>query len=1067
MDVSKSSDSSISTTASASYDNNIKQDVDEDLYDDEIIPDNNFEDGYENSEIIELNDTSIDEDEEEFEENDKSTDSAQHNQGNTRGSGDTPAIVSNTTTALSVKVVLNKLTSTTYNTTFSGVNNCTVYYTLNGATPTTSSTKYTKAFIYDTSKTLKYFAVKANGECGVVLSMKLGEESTPYIVYKTPIKNKKQQVYISYTLPTTSIYYTTDGSTPTTTSTKYNAPIEVNNNTDLRFISAYGSITSNVYSYRMNAIKPVVTIKNLTDVRDNYQNITVKINKPGKIYYTRNGSQPNTSCNTWNNNTKVMISIKTQVQAILMDDEGFTSSVRFYQPDKIITPPVTAIRPITTLVNNVQRIQFSTNKLNCTVYYTTDGSNPLNSSTVKTAKNNDKINLNKNTRLKYYTQDDIQLYKSKVFNYKPVQHPDERPTITIFNASNIWNNGQQKIIIQSNQPGKFNITQYNQTQTPEETINNPGSFTTDTNTNIEVYMQYGDKYSKTINYNPHNGTKTVMNYTYSMEIPYESMWISLGNTKLYTSNQTFINNLNNGKYYFYNYRINTTTISNNAPVNENGVLLYKDGYNLVIKYYNRVYGDINTISISKLFNNNNITSIYAFNNNKRTKIVDMYFYNMEGGKIFFTRFISNHNPDMISKTEILTSEYQPEISFNTIQTYVLTNKLINTTILKSYMNLKDNYNTNVLKSYYGTYLTALSTIYFYDETSKFFADKLNIAFSRQQEAQILIGVHYTGITYMTTLDPTLGLSIWGNESNKLYFRLISTLMLSECERMALQASGQTTTSAFQIFYQSLNESTLNITYYEDNNTIQVIPSDDTEYKFIIELNTGIVWTYTSNFFETLIFGNPEYLKGATTIDGQGDCYHDERTDAFSMALRNLTNYIDAIGYRMGQENLEMMQEGLELSQSMSDEMVSFFEDWAGGTAITAGMTIVLASGGTMLPVVVGAAIVGMGIGLCLHAAGADEPSDMLNPYYWTQAAPTIIGSAIVPYGEIRSVAKGLQLLDKVGLPLFDEGRVILMSSIKINTYNSFIEMIEEESRGIFYSNAIDWGYSYFGLSIPE
>jgi hypothetical protein len=241
---------------------------------------------------------------------------------------------------------------------------------------------------------------------------------------------------------------------------------------------------------------------------------------------------------------------------------------------------------------------------------------------------------------------------------------------------------------------------------------------------------------------------------------------------------------------------------------------------------------------------------------------------------------------------------------------------------------------------------------------------------------------------------------------------------------------------------------MNITYYEDNNTIQLIPYDDDTYYFNIELDTGIVWTYTSNIIETWFLINPEYLKGATTLDKQGHCYHDERTDAFSNALRNLTNYIDAIGYRMGQENLEMMQEGLELSQDISDEMVSFFEDWAGGTAITAGMTIVLASGGTMLPVVVGAAIVGMGIGLCLDAAGADEPSDMLNPYYWTQAAPTIIGSAIVPYGEIRSAAKGLQLLKKVGLPLFDEGRVILMSSIKINTYNSFIEMIKEESIGI-------------------
>ena len=127
-------------TTSVNYDNNINQDMDKDINNMEVIPDNNFEDGFENSEIIELNDTTIDDDEEEFIEEDKSTDSTRRNPNNNRGNGDTLAIVSNTTTALSVKVVLNKLTSTTYNTTFSGVNNYTVYYTLNGANPTTSST---------------------------------------------------------------------------------------------------------------------------------------------------------------------------------------------------------------------------------------------------------------------------------------------------------------------------------------------------------------------------------------------------------------------------------------------------------------------------------------------------------------------------------------------------------------------------------------------------------------------------------------------------------------------------------------------------------------------------------------------------------------------------------------------------------------------------------------------------------------------------------------------------------------------------------------------------------------
>lgn len=42
-----------------------------------------------------------------------------------------------------------------------------------------------------------------------------------------------------------------------------------------------------------------------------------------------------------------------------------------------------------------------------------------------------------------------------------------------------------------------------------------------------------------------------------------------------------------------------------------------------------------------------------------------------------------------------------------------------------------------------------------------------------------------------------------------------------------------------------------------------------------------------------------------------------------------------------------------------------------------------------------------------------------------------------------------------------------MSSIKINTYNSFIEMIKEESIGIFESELIDFSYSHFGLDIPN
>ena len=38
INVNESSNADMSTTVSANYDNNLKQDMDEDLYDDEIIP---------------------------------------------------------------------------------------------------------------------------------------------------------------------------------------------------------------------------------------------------------------------------------------------------------------------------------------------------------------------------------------------------------------------------------------------------------------------------------------------------------------------------------------------------------------------------------------------------------------------------------------------------------------------------------------------------------------------------------------------------------------------------------------------------------------------------------------------------------------------------------------------------------------------------------------------------------------------------------------------------------------------------------------------------------------------
>ena len=997
MDVNESNDDDMSITATANYNNNIKQDMNNE----EVIPDNNFEDGFENSEIIELNDTTIDEDEdeEEFVEDDKSTDSTSRNHNNERGSGDTGAIVSNTTTALSVKVVLSKLTSTTYNTTFSGVNNCTVYYTLNGANPTTSSTKYTKSFVYDTSKTLKYFTVKANGECGAVLSMKLSEGSTPYIVYKTPITNQAQEVYISYTLPTTSIYYTINGSIPTTKSTKYNAPIKINNYTDLRFISVYGSITSNVYSYRMNAVKPVVTIKNITDVRDNYQNITIKINKAGTIYYTRNGSTPNTRCNTWTNNTKVMISIKTQVRAILIDNEGFTSKVTFYQPEKVITPPITAIRPLTTLINNKQRIQFSTNKLNCTVYYTTDGTDPTNSQTVKTAKNNDKIYINKNTRLIYYTQDDIQLYKSTFFNYTPVQHPDERPTITIINASNIWSNGQQKIIIQSNQPGKFNITKYNQTQTPTETLNNYGSYTTDTNTKIEIYTQYNTKYSKTIEYHPINGSETVMNYTYDIVLNKHNRYIGINN---FDYNLIDTSSIIISKYIYYNPTNGDVSLISNM-YNLYGVFIYNNNHETHLTIKGKIYGTLNQVNIA--YNTfDGVEVVKVFNNEIIQEIIYIY-YDKNVNHVcenITTIFNSNFNSKSIIKKELISHDSTSNSNgFEVIQSYLLTNQLINMNIFNEWLIKNNTYSVGLNKACYGTFLTALTTLHYNDMITAYYAYYFNITYSRQEDIQILVGVNINELTTVTTNDPTTGNTIYtGTTKNKFYFRLLTTLMFSECERIAVQISNQEVTSSILEFLNDAKQlKTMTFTFYNDTN-IMNITTTNSKYYIELDMTTGIAKAYLNSELQYNNIHLNEFLKGAEGTEGEGGCYHDEKTD----------NIVHSTGkvYEVTVKKNKTVSED-EIWDKIFSEVGSFVEDSAGSMAVTAGVMLIFASGGTAIPVI-GAALFVTGATACFHAAGANSLDDLTNPQIFCEGALSVTLAA-VGGGELTA-AKNIMKISK-------------------------------------------------------
>jgi hypothetical protein len=116
----------------------------------------------------------------------------------------------------------------------------TIYYTTNGSTPTTSSTKYTAAIKVSTTETIKAIAVAKGDANSAVASATYAIEppaNTPTFSPKAGTYTTAQSVSISDSTATATIYYTTNGTTPTASSTKYTAQIKVGSTETLKAIA--------------------------------------------------------------------------------------------------------------------------------------------------------------------------------------------------------------------------------------------------------------------------------------------------------------------------------------------------------------------------------------------------------------------------------------------------------------------------------------------------------------------------------------------------------------------------------------------------------------------------------------------------------------------------------------------------------------------------------------------------------------------------------------------------------------------------------------------------------------
>ena len=158
----------------------------------------------------------------------------------------------------------------------------TIYYTTNGNAPTASSTAYSIPFSVTSPTTVKAIATHATFATSDVAELAISQVATPTIQ-----NNGSNAISITTTTPGATIYYTSDGSTPTTSSTEYIGPLTDNvSNVTIKAIAVKeGMITSTVGSgsAKLQCATPVITRVGLT--------FTLSCSKPtdANLYYTLGG----------------------------------------------------------------------------------------------------------------------------------------------------------------------------------------------------------------------------------------------------------------------------------------------------------------------------------------------------------------------------------------------------------------------------------------------------------------------------------------------------------------------------------------------------------------------------------------------------------------------------------------------------------------------------------------------------------------------------------------------------------------------------------------------------------
>jgi hypothetical protein len=264
-----------------------------------------------------------------------------------------------------------------------------IYYTVDGTAPTNNSPVYTTPISVAANMTINAVASAPGYTSSNIVSgaFQILEQQAAAPLFSPSAGSFATPQTLTMTDSTAgaAIYYTTDGTVPTSSSQLYSAPINVSSTTAFTAIAiAPGYATSSATSGNYQIALPLTSTPTFSPLPGSYtsgQSVTLASATAGaKMYYTTDGSTPTTNSTLYGAPIKVTASETISALAIAT---GLANSTVAQGTYTITTPQLSApiFTPSAGTYSNTQTVSIADANGHAAIYYTTDGSAPTTSST--------------------------------------------------------------------------------------------------------------------------------------------------------------------------------------------------------------------------------------------------------------------------------------------------------------------------------------------------------------------------------------------------------------------------------------------------------------------------------------------------------------------------------------------------------------------------------------------------------------------------------------------------------------------------------------------------------------